>query len=345
MSWEIAVAIVLIIVALGFDFTNGFHDSSNSIATSVSTRAIPLKVALVMAALLNFVGAYIGAITGAKVSSTIQEVVPDIPTGAPALALIGGALVGAIGWNLVTWYLGIPSSSTHALIGAVAGSAVVGVWIGVAEDQVNWSILWSKVIIPMVTSPFVGLILAFILMRAIARVFANMNPQNVGRGFRHAQTVSAAGMALGHGLQDAQKTMGIIMLVLFSVGEAEKGTEPYLWVVILCSTAIGLGTAAGGKRVMKTLGRRIGDIDPARGFAAESVASGVLYFTAYVVAAPVSTTQVITGSVMGAGAERRLQAVRWSVGKTIVMAWVVTLPGAAVLGALTHVVIRFLFGY
>jgi len=345
MTWELAFAIVLIIVALGFDFTNGFHDSSNAIATSVSTRAIPLKVALVMAALLNFVGAYIGAVTGAKVSSTIQDVVPNIPTGAPALALIGGALVGAIAWNLLTWYFGIPSSSTHALIGAVTGSALIGVWIGVAEDAVNWSILWNKVIIPMVTSPFVGLILAFILMRIIAKIFANMNPQRVGRGFRHAQTVSAASMALGHGLQDAQKTMGIIMLILFSIGETEKGTEPFLWVVILCSAAIGLGTAAGGKKVMKTLGRRIGEIDPPRGFAAETVASGVLYFTAYVVAAPVSTTQVITGSVMGAGAERRLQAVRWSVGKTILMAWIITLPGAAVFGAAAHVIVRLIFGY
>ncbi len=345
MTWELAFAIVLIIVALGFDFTNGFHDSSNAIATSVSTRAIPLKVALVMAALLNFVGAYIGAVTGAKVSSTIQDVVPNIPTGAPALALIGGALVGAIAWNLLTWYFGIPSSSTHALIGAVTGSALIGVWIGVAEDAVNWSILWNKVIIPMVTSPFVGLILAFILMRIIAKIFANMNPQRVGRGFRHAQTVSAASMALGHGLQDAQKTMGIIMLILFSIGETEKGTEPFLWVVILCSAAIGLGTAAGGKKVMKTLGRRIGEIDPPRGFAAETVASGVLYFTAYVVAAPVSTTQVITGSVMGAGAERRLQAVRWSVGKTILMAWIITLPGAAVFGAVAHLIIRLIFGY
>lgn len=345
MSWELAVAIVLIIIALGFDFTNGFHDSANAIATSVSTRAIPLRVALVMAALLNFVGAYIGAVTGAKVSSTIQDVVPNIPTGAPALALIGGALVGAIGWNLLTWYFGIPSSSTHALIGAVAGSAIVGVWIGVAEDAVNWSILWSKVIIPMVTSPFVGLILAFLLMRLIARIFGSMNPQRVGRGFRHAQTVSAGAMALGHGLQDAQKTMGIIMLILFSIGEAEKGSEPYLWVIILCSTAIGLGTAAGGKKIMRTLGRRIGELDPARGFAAESVASSVLYFTAYVVAAPVSTTQVITGSVMGAGAERRVQAVRWSVGRRILWAWVITLPGAAVFGALAHLLIRAAFGY
>jgi PiT family inorganic phosphate transporter len=345
MSWELAIAIVLIVIALGFDFTNGFHDSANAIATSVSTRAIPLKVALIMAALLNFVGAYIGAVTGAKVSSTIQDVVPNIPTGAPALALIAGALFGAIGWNLITWYLGIPSSSTHALIGAVAGSAVIGVWIGVAEDAVNWSILWNKVIIPMVTSPFVGLILAFILMRIIARIFGNMNPQRVGRGFRHAQTVSAASMALGHGLQDAQKTMGIIMLILFSIGEAEKGSAPYLWVVILCSTAIGLGTAAGGKKIMRTLGRRIGDIDPARGFAAESVASSVLYFTAYVVAAPVSTTQVITGSVMGAGAEKRLQAVRWSVGRRILWAWGITLPGAAVLGAIAHVLIRAASGY
>jgi PiT family inorganic phosphate transporter len=345
MTWELAMAIVLIAIALGFDFTNGFHDSSNAIATSVSTRAISLKVALIMAASLNFVGAYIGAITGAKVASTIQDVVPNIPTGAPALALIGGALIGAIGWNLLTWYFGIPSSSTHALIGAVAGSAIIGVWIGVAEDQVNWSVLLNKVIIPMITSPFVGLILAFILMRIIAKIFGNMNPQRVGRGFRHAQTVSAASMALGHGLQDAQKTMGIIMLILFSVGEAQKDSEPFLWVVVLCSAAIGLGTAAGGKKVMKTLGRRIGEIDPPRGFAAETVASGILYFTAYVVAAPVSTTQVITGSVMGAGAERRVQAVRWSVGKRILMAWIITLPGAAVFGAVAHVVISAIFGY
>ncbi len=335
MDWTLFVVILLIVIALGFDFTNGFHDAANAIATSVGTKALSMRNALIMAAILNFVGAFLGQ----GVAETIQSVV-DPGTGANAFALVGAALVGAITWNIITWRFGMPSSSSHALIGAVVGSALV------VSSEVNWSTVWNKVIIPMVTSPFVGLILAFLLMRLIFVIWRNADRSATDRGFRRAQVFSAAAMSLGHGLQDAQKTMGIVALVLIAAGYRDADAQGIpLWVVALCAGSISLGTAFGGQRIMRTLGRRVIDLSPERGFAAESVASSILYVTAYGIQAPVSTTQVITGSILGSGAEKSVKAVRWNVGVNILWAWGLTLPMAAIVAAGVHVVFLAVLGY
>ncbi len=319
MSAEHGWAILVIVIALGFDFTNGFHDAANAIATSVGTRALSPRTALVMAAVCNFIGAFLGQ----EVAKTVQSITTPAP-GYSGLALIAAALLGAITWNLTTWRFGMPSSSSHALIGGLVGASLA------AGTLIKWTTVWEKVVIPMVTSPVVGMIGAFLLMRLIALVFGNVSPARVSSGFRHAQTVSAAAMALGHGLQDAQKTMGVIVLVLVTMDFLPAETQAIpTWVVAAAAGAISLGTAVGGKRIMRTLGRRVIDLDPARGFAAESVAAGVLYTTAFAFAAPVSTTQVITGAILGAGAEKRRTAVRWNVGVRILWAWLLTLPAAA----------------
>lgn len=337
MDWALITTIIVVIVALGFDFTNGFHDAANAIATSVGTRALSPRNALAIAAVFNMIGAFVGWALGSGVAHTIQDVTTP-GSGYAGLCLIAAALAGAIGWNLCTWWFGLPSSSTHSLIGGVVGAALI------FGTVISWSTVWDKVVIPMVTSPFVGLILAFLVMRLIVAIFRNRNPQRVGGGFRHAQTVSAAGMAMGHGLQDAQKTMGVIMLLLISMGYQSASDEMPVWVVFACAGAISIGTAVGGKKIMRTLGRRIIDLDPARGFAAESVASGVLYATALGLNAPVSTTQVITGSIIGAGVEKRVTSVRWSVGVNILWAWVLTLPGAAAIACVVALVLKPLSG-
>ena len=336
MDWALFFTIVVVIIALGFDFTNGFHDAANAIATSVGTKALSPRVALGMAAVCNLLGAFIGYWLGSGVAKTVQSVTTPGP-GYSGLVLIAGAILGAILWNLVTWRLGLPSSSTHALIGGVAGAAFV------AGTGINWNTVWEKVVIPMVTSPFVGLLLAFLMMRLIVMIFRNRNPQRVGGGFRHAQSVSAGAMAIGHGMQDAQKTMGVIFLALISMGYASASDEMPVWIVAACAISISIGTAVGGKRIMKTLGRRIIDLDPARGFAAESVSAAVLYTTALVWEAPVSTTQVITGGIMGAGVEKRVKSVRWNVGVNILWAWVLTLPMAALMAAICTWILGLIF--
>lgn len=337
MEWAIILTVIVVIIALGFDFTNGFHDAANAIATSVGTKALSPNVALAMAAVFNLLGAFVGYWTGSGVAKTIQSVTTPAE-GYAGLALVFSALMGAIIWNLITWRFGLPSSSTHALIGGVVGSALI------AGTGVMWGTVWEKVVIPMVTSPFVGLILAFLVMRLIVWIFGRKNPQHVGRGFRRAQVASAAAMSLGHGMQDAQKTMGVIFLALVGMGYVSEGDSIPVWVVAACAIAISAGTAAGGKRIMRTLGRRIIDLDPARGFAAESVSAGVLYTTALVWEAPVSTTQIITGGIMGAGVEKRTSSVRWNVGVNILWAWVLTVPCAAAIALVVHEVIKLISG-
>jgi PiT family inorganic phosphate transporter len=316
--------VVIILVALAFDYTNGFHDAANAIATSVSTRALTPRVALLLAAVMNFVGAFLGT----KVAKTVFSVL-EPPSGEHALVVVLGALVGAITWNLITWYFGLPSSSSHALIGGLVGAGLAG---GVT---VQWGSVVEKVVIPMFLSPLVGGVLAFLLMVAILWTFRNSKPGPTQRGFRLAQTVSASAMALGHGLQDAQKTMGVIVLALV-VGGYQEGFEIPWWVVVCSAAAISLGTYSGGWRIMRTLGRRIIEIDPARGFAAETVAASVLYTTAYVFEAPISTTQAITGSIMGAGATKGRKAVRWGTAGNILIAWVLTIPMSALVAALVY---------
>ena len=241
--------------------------------------------------------------------------------------MVLAAVIGAIVWNLVTWWFGMPSSSSHALIGGLTG---VGLAAGIT---VHWDVIITKVLIPMVVSPLVGFGLAFALMVGLLWAFRNANPHRVTRRFRYAQTVSAAAMALGHGLQDAQKTMGVIVLALVAGGLQDDFTIP-LWVKLSAALAISAGTYAGGWRIMRTLGRRVIELDPARGFVAETVAASVLYTAAFAFQAPISTTQTITSAIMGVGATKRLSAVRWGVAGNIAVAWVLTIPAAASVGAL-----------
>ncbi len=329
----LAIVIALVIIALGFDFTNGFHDAANAIATSVSTRALTPRIALVMAAVMNFVGAFLGQ----EVAKTVSDVISP-PSGNAGLIIVIAGLLGAIAWNLITWYFGLPSSSSHALIGGLVGTGLA------SGALVHWATIWSKVVIPMVVSPIVGFVLAFLVMMAILWVFRRRNPHRVSRGFRLAQTASAAGMALGHGLQDAQKTMGVIFLALITGGFLPKSTNSLpIWVIALAAAAISLGTWSGGWRIMRTLGRRIIHLDPPNAFAAEAVGSGVLYVTAFLFSAPVSTTHIITSAIMGSGATRRASAVRWGVARSIVVAWVLTLPAAALVAAIGYWILHYVF--
>ncbi|HET9828588.1 MAG TPA: inorganic phosphate transporter [Nocardioidaceae bacterium] len=331
----LAIVVAVVVVALVFDYTNGFHDAANAIATAVSTRALTPRIALVLAAIMNFVGAFLGQ----KVAQTVSEVIDlsQIPSRTHALVIVLAGLVGAIAWNLVTWYFGLPSSSSHALIGGLVGAALA------AGGAVRWTTIVDKVVIPMIASPLVGFVLAFGVMLSIMWIFRRRNPHRVSRGFRLAQTVSAAALALGHGLQDAQKTMGVIFLALVTGDYVSADSRLPLWVIIAAATAISLGTYSGGFRIMRTLGRKIIHLDPPRGFAAESVGALVLYTTAFVWHAPVSTTHVITSAIMGSGATRRLSAVRWGVAGNILVAWVSTFPAAGLFAALVYWVCRFVF--
>jgi PiT family inorganic phosphate transporter len=329
----LAIVIAVVVVALAFDYTNGFHDAANAIATSVSTRALTPRIALVLAAVMNFVGAFLGQ----EVAKTVSDVI-EPPQGNAGLIVVIAGLLGAITWNLITWYFGLPSSSSHALIGGLVGTGLA------SGALVHWVTVWSKVVIPMVISPIVGFAGAFVVMTAILWIFRRRHPHRVTRGFRLAQTASAAGLALGHGLQDAQKTMGVIFLALITGGFLPADTQDLpVWVIAAAAAAISLGTYSGGWRIMRTLGRRIIHLDPPHGFAAESVGSGVLYVTAFLFSAPVSTTHIITSAIMGSGATRRFSAVRWGVARSIVVAWVLTLPAAAVAAAVAYWILRYVF--
>jgi PiT family inorganic phosphate transporter len=332
---ELAIVIAVVAVALAFDYTNGFHDAANAIATSVSTRALTPRVALMLAAVMNFVGALLGQ----EVAKTVQGVLTiDGVSQNHGLVIVLAGLLGAITWNLVTWYYGLPSSSSHALIGGLVGAGLAG---GVT---IEWATIVEKVVIPMIVSPLVGFTLAFLIMLSIMWIFRRRNPHRVFRNFRAMQTLSAAGLALGHGLQDAQKTMGVIFLAVTTAGYYSSGDESLpLWIVLSAAGAISLGTYSGGWRIMRTLGRRIIHLDPARGFSAETAGTIVLYTTAFVFQAPISTTHTITSAIMGAGATKRFSAVRWGVARSIVTAWVLTFPMAGSAAALVYVVCRYVF--
>ncbi len=319
---ELALVVAVIVIALAFDYTNGFHDAANAIATSVSTRALTPRIALLLAAVMNFAGAFLGQ----EVATTVSDVITP-PQSSHGLVVVASGLIGAIAWNLTTWYFGLPSSSSHALIGGLVGAALA------SGSVVAWAAIEEKVLIPMVVSPLAGFCVAFLLMLAIMWIFRRQNPGKVNRGFRLAQTLSAAAMALGHGLQDAQKTMGVIFLALVTAGYASADDGLPWWVIASAATAISLGTYSGGWRIMRTLGRRIIHLDPPRGFAAETTAASILYVTAYVFQAPISTTHIITSAVMGSGATKRVSAVRWGVARSIVMAWVLTFPAAGLVAA------------
>ncbi|MDO5729779.1 MAG: inorganic phosphate transporter [Actinomycetaceae bacterium] len=349
MDITLVLVVVVILIALGFDFTNGFHDAANAIATSVSTRALTPRVALLMAAIMNV----IGALLGTAVAKTIGEGIINISQFTEStdqimqlhgLGIILAALIGAITWNLITWWFGLPSSSSHALIGGLVGAGLA------SATSVQWKGILDHVIIPMFASPLVGFLLAYVLMKLTLALVRTLPYHRTMRKFRIAQTVSAAAMALGHGLQDAQKTMGIIVMALLAGGYGEthqiyvdgEMTIP-TWVKLAAALAISAGTYAGGWRIMRTLGRKVIELDPARGFVAESVAAGVLYFTAFIVHAPISTTHTITSAIMGVGATKRLSAVRWGVAGNIVVAWFLTLPAAGAVAAIIYLLLHLVF--
>jgi len=327
MGAALLALIAIVTIALVFDFTNGFHDAANAIATSIGTRALTPHVALVIAASMNLIGALIS--TG--VVKTVGSGIIATPDGNVGLAVVFAAVAGAIVWNLLTWWFGLPSSSSHALIGGLVGGALA------ATTGVQWDGVATKVLLPMVLSPLIGFTVAFALHTAIMWAFHRTRQVgSVNGGFRLAQTISAAAMGLGHGLQDAQKTMGVIVLALVSIGHQDSFDVP-LWVILSVATAMAAGTYAGGWRIIRTLSRRVVHLDPPRGFAAEATAASVLYLTA-AVEVPVSTTHTITSAIMGAGATRRVSAVRWGLVRTIFTAWVLTLPGAATAAALVFVI-------
>ena len=333
MDAATAGLLLIIAVSLAFDYTNGFHDAANAIATSISTNALTPRAALALAAVMNVVGALVST----KVAATVGAGVIAPPVGNDGLTVVFAAVVGAIAWNLLTWYFGLPSSSSHALIGGLVGAALA------ASHSVKWAGVLDKVVIPMVLSPLIGLGLGYLAMVGVLWIFRNHTPSRVNRGFRTAQIGSAALMAFGHGTQDAQKTMGVITLALVTSGHLDSFRVP-LWVVLAAAAAISLGTYAGGWRIMRTLGRRIIQLTPANGFTAQTVASSIMLSTAYVYAVPVSTTHVITSSVMGVGATRRLSAVRWGVASNIAAAWVLTIPAAGLVAAVVYLVSAAIVG-
>ena len=345
-SGDVIVGLV-VAAALCFDFTNGFHDTANAMATTIATGALPPRVAVALAAILNFVGAFISLKVAATIAGGIVE------AGAITPIVVFGGLVGAICWNLATWWFGLPSSSSQALIGGVVGATLAAA----GTSAVNFSGILANVIIPAVASPIVaglvekvaipsllaplfGIVTAAALMLALMWIVRRRAPGLVNRVFRRLQLVSGGFVAFTHGQNDAQKTMGIIALALVASGHlAPDFDRPPTWVIVSAALAMGLGTYAGGWRIIKTLGTRIAKLDPPRGFAAQTATAGILWTTAHY-GFPVSTTHTISGSVLGAGATRRLNAVRWGVAGNILVAWVLTIPAAGLVGAGMEVITR-----
>jgi PiT family inorganic phosphate transporter len=315
-----SLLVAVVVVALLFDYTNGFHDAANAVATAISTRAVPPNVALAAAAVLNVVGALVST----NVAATLAKGIVTATSVTPAVMF--GGLVGAIAWNLLTWRWALPSSSSHCLIGGVAGAVLATS----GSSHVQWAGIVEKVLIPTLAAPLVGFAMGIALMVAILWLFQHAHPGLLQRRFRVAQLVSASFMAFSHGSNDAQKTMGVITLALFAAGEIATPDVP-LWVKLASAVVIGLGTYSGGKRIIRTLGMRLVKLTPAHGFAAETAASAVLLGTAHF-GFPVSTTHVISTSIMGVGATQRLSAVRWGLTRDILLAWVLTLPAAGLVG-------------
>jgi len=327
-----ATLIAVFGLAVLFDYINGFHDTANAIATSVSTRALSPRVAIAMSATANFVG----ALTGTAVAKTIGAglIVPQAEGG----VVVAAALVGAIVWNLLTWRLGIPSSSSHALIGGLLGASAAAIGFGA------WQVggILGKVILPLVGSPIVGFAGGFALMVVIFNLFRRAHPKTMNDRFRRLQVLSAAFMAFSHGSNDAQKTMGVMTLALVSAGIIPEFKVP-LWVIILAAGAISFGTAAGGWRIIRTMGRKVVKLDPVHGFAAETTAASII-FGASTLGMPVSTTHVISSAILGVGSSDRFRAVHWGVARRIGIAWVLTLPASGIVAALAYLVLRPILG-
>jgi inorganic phosphate transporter, PiT family len=327
------ILVLVVATALAFDFTNGFHDTANVVATSISTRAMRPRLAVSYAAILNFVGAFISLEVAATVASDV------VKGGAITLTVVFAGLVGAITWNLITWYYGLPTSSSHALIGGVVGSALAAV----GTEAVLFDGVVGEVLIPAVVAPLAAFAVGAAGILICYRIAGRQRPGPVGRGFRFGQVVSGGLLAIAHGTNDAQKTMGVITLALIANGSLpEEGFDVPFWVIISAAAAIALGTYGGGWPIIRTMGTRIHKLDAAQGFAAEGAGSAVILASTQF-GYPLSTTQVITGGIVGSGAGKRLSAVRWGVAGNIVVAWLMTLPAAAAFGALAYGVTR-IFG-
>jgi inorganic phosphate transporter, PiT family len=334
MEGELLTVIIVVATALAFDFTNGFHDTANVVATSISTRAMAPRIAVGYAALLNFAGAFISLEVAATVASDVVD------PGSVSLLVVFGGLVGAIAWNLVTWYFGLPSSSSHALIGGIVGA----MFVAEGPDSIFFGEgILGKVMIPALVAPTLAFVVGGLSILVLYRIVGRLRPSPVTRGFRGGQVVSGGLLALAHGTNDAQKTMGVIALALVAYGSLPAGDPtPPFWVIFSAATAIALGTYVGGWRIIKTMGSRIHKMDSAQGFAAQGAGAAVILASSHG-GFPLSTTHTISGAVIGSGAAKRLSAVRWGVAGNIVAAWVLTLPAAAGIGALTYAVTR-IFG-
>jgi inorganic phosphate transporter, PiT family len=327
----VTLLIVVIAIGLAFDFTNGFHDTANYVATWVGTRAMSPRAAVLISAVANLAGAFVTTAVAKTVGKGLIDT--NLVTNQVLLA----ALLGAIAWNLFTWWLGLPSSSTHALVGGLCGAALVKA----GSKGVLWHGLWEKVIIPAAASPVIGFVGAFVLVVLIYRVFFRASPGMANRGFRYGQLVSGTWVAFTHGANDAQKTMGVIALALYTHGSISTFYIP-TWVKVVAALTIGAGTYVGGWRIIRTLGQRIYKMAPEHGFAAQIAAGSTLYLGTHY-GFPISTTHVVTGSVMGAGTTRRLSAVRWGVAGNIVFAWLLTLPAAGLVAAAFYYPVRWIF--
>ena len=321
--------LLVIVIALVFDFTNGFHDTANAMATSVATGALKPRVAVLISAVLNLAGAFLSTQVAKTVSSGIlNENSKGIPNITPTMIFAG--LVGAVLWNLGTWWLGLPSSSTHALFGGLIGAAI----IGSGFSAVNFGGVISKIVLPAVLSPFIAAFVAMVATIIAYRVTRMARSHGSEQGFKHAQTVSASLVSLAHGTNDAQKTMGIVTLTLIVAGYQAANTGPQVRVILICGLAIGVGTYIGGWRIMRTVGKRITDVHSAQGFAAETSSAATILISS-TLGFPLSTTQVTSGSVIGAGLGKRLASVHWGMVAKIAFAWIVTLPAAALVGGLS----------
>jgi PiT family inorganic phosphate transporter len=323
--------VLVIVAALVFDYINGFHDTANAIATCVSTRALSVKAAIFMAAFLNFAGAMVST----KVAATIGKGIVDANNVTQLVVLAG--ILGAIIWNLITWYYGMPSSSSHAIIGGLMGAVIAHSGSG----TLHWKGL-QKIVMALILSPIVGVIIGFIFMVIIMWVFRNSNPGPLNKRFRHLQVLSAAVMAFSHGTADAQKSMGVITMALLSYGLIPTFDVP-TWVKISCAVAMGLGTAAGGWRIIKTIGRDFVKLQPVHGFCVETASAAVI-LGASSIGMPVSTTHVITSTILGVGISKRLNAVNWNVAKRILWAWVLTIPAAAIVAFMAYQILLPLLG-
>ena len=342
-----SLMVLVVVLALVFDYINGFHDTANAVATVVSTNVLPGRTAVLLAAVFNFVGAFVGVGVAKTIGGDIASANSITQT------VIAAALLGAIAWNLLTWYAGIPSSSSHALIGGVVGA----VWCHLVvashpPGEALWTLLTSKGVVlalkALVISPLAGLLVGFSLMVLLLWLVRSWRPQTVNRSFRVLQLCSAGVMAFAHGSNDAQKSMGIITLALATYAAREGGGGPVelhvpVWVIFCCAAAMGLGTASGGWRIIKTMGHKIIKLRPINGFAAETASAGVILIATWL-RAPVSTTHVISAGIMGVGASKRVSAVRWGVAQNMLLAWVLTIPLSAIVAALLYLLLRPILG-